>query len=243
MFGTSGIRGRVGSEVTAEMALYVGRALASAGYGRIVVGRDVRESSRMLERALVVGVTECGGTVTAVGVETTPTIARYVGEFGADAGVVITASHNPSTDNGIKLWSPSGQAFDAEQKAEITEVAEARDFGLTAHDGVGDRTTAGGARDRHAAVLRDALTDPGVESLSGIVEIGNGTGRITADVLEDTGCDIETVNGQRDGGFPGRPTEPTAEHCATACALVEATDADLGIIHDGDADRTLVIDD
>lgn len=94
MFRTSGIRGRVGSEVTAEMTLYVGRALASSGYGRIVVGRDVRESSRMLERALVAGVTECGGTVTAVGVETTPMIARYVGEIGADAGVVITASHN-----------------------------------------------------------------------------------------------------------------------------------------------------
>jgi phosphoglucosamine mutase len=109
MFRTSGIRGRVGSEVTAEMTFYVGRALASSGYGRIVVGRDVRESSRMLERALVAGVTECGGTVTAVGVETTPTIARYVGEIGADAGVVITASHNPLQTTGSNCGRRAGR--------------------------------------------------------------------------------------------------------------------------------------
>lgn len=148
----------------------------------------------------------------------------------------------PPTDNGIKLWSPSGQAFDAEKKAETTETVEARDFDLAAHDGVGDRTTAGDARNHHAAVLQNALTDPAVESLSVAVDIGNGTGRITADVLNDADCDVETLNGQRDGRFPGRPSEPTAEHCTTACALVEATDADLGILHDGDADRMLVID-
>ncbi|MFA1612231.1 phosphoglucosamine mutase [Halobellus rubicundus] len=242
MFGTSGIRGRVGSEVTAELALSVGRALASTGYERVVVGRDVRESGRMLERALVAGVTECGGDAIDVGVEPTPTIARYVGEVDADAGVAITASHNPPEDNGIKLWSPSGQAFDERKKREIAEAVEREAFDLADWDGVGERTAASDARERHAAVLREALTDAPIDELSVVVDVGNGTGRVTADVLDAVGCDIETLNGQRDGGFPGRPSEPTAENCATARVLVESIDADLGILHDGDADRMLAVD-
>ncbi|WP_435184877.1 phosphoglucosamine mutase [Halobellus sp. EA9] len=242
MFGTSGIRGRVGSEVTAELALSVGRALASTGYERVVVGRDVRESGRMLERALVAGVTECGGDAIGVGVEPTPTIARYVGEVDVDAGVAITASHNPPEDNGIKLWSPSGQAFDERKKREIAEAVEGEAFDLADWNGVGERTAASDARERHAAVLREALADAPVDELSVVVDVGNGTGRVTADVLDAVGCDVETLNGQRDGGFPGRPSEPTAENCATARALVESTDADLGILHDGDADRMLAVD-
>ncbi|MFB6090304.1 MAG: phosphoglucosamine mutase, partial [Halobellus sp.] len=242
MFGTSGIRGRVGEEVTAELALHVGRALASVGYESVVVGRDVRESGRMLERALVAGITECGGDVVAVGVEPTPTIARYVGESGADAGVAITASHNPPEDNGLKLWSPSGQAFDEARKREIEEAVDAEASDLADWDGVGERTSASDARDRHAAVLREALTDSPVDELSVVVDVGNGTGRVTADVLDAVGCDVETLNGQRDGSFPARPSEPTAENCATARALVEATDADLGVLHDGDADRMLAVD-
>lgn len=249
MFGTSGIRGRVGDKVTAESALHVGRALASVGYDSVVVGRDARESGEMLQRALVAGITECGGDIIDIGVESTPTIARYVGSIGADAGVAITASHNPPEDNGFKLWSPSGQAFDSAQKREITETIEAEAFDLADWNRVGDRhiegsgSVANEARDHHAGALDHSFPSAiSLTDLSIIVDIGNGTGRITADVLDAAGCDVETLNGQRDGSFPGRPSEPTAENCATAGALVDAVDADLGIIHDGDADRMLAID-
>ncbi|MGQ4554966.1 phosphoglucosamine mutase [Halobellus sp. GM3] len=252
MFGTSGIRGPVGSAVTAEVALSVGRALASTGAETVIVGRDARESGRMLRRALVAGVTECGSDVVDVGVEPTPTISRYVGAVGADAGVAITASHNPPEDNGIKLWSPSGQAFDEARTAAIVEAIDAEAFDLADWESVGARTAADDARERHASALKASLSaagagstpasDSSIADLSVVVDLGNGTGRVTADVLDGVGCDVETLNGQRDGGFPGRPSEPTAANCQTACALVGATDADLGIAHDGDADRMLAID-
>jgi phosphoglucosamine mutase len=247
MFGTSGIRGPIGDEITAEVALQVGRALASTGADEIVVGRDVRESGQMLRRALVAGITECGSDVVDVGVEPTPTIARYVGDVDADAGVSITASHNPPEDNGLKLWSPSGQAFDAEKRDTITRTIEAEAFEFAEWNHIGRQTTADDAGRRHASVLQESLSAASVsgstlQELSVVVDIGNGTGRITADVLAAAGCDVETLNGQRDGGFPGRPSEPTAENCASACELVAATDADLGLVHDGDADRLLAID-
>jgi phosphoglucosamine mutase len=116
MFGTSGIRGTVGTDVTAALALSVGRAVASDGYDRVVVGRDVRDSGRTLVDAIAAGLQECGADVLEVGVEATPTVARAIDHLEADAGIVVTASHNPKTDNGIKLWTPSGKAFGPEKR-------------------------------------------------------------------------------------------------------------------------------
>ena len=110
-FGTSGIRGRVGADIDAELALTVGRALAGET-DRVVVGRDARTSGPTLVDALASGLTECGTDVIDVGVASTPTVARAIATWDADAGVAVTASHNPPQDNGLKLWQPSGQAFD-----------------------------------------------------------------------------------------------------------------------------------
>ncbi|WP_144799216.1 phosphoglucosamine mutase [Halorubrum depositum] len=239
MFGTSGVRGRVGDEITASLALDVGRALATDGADTVVVGRDARESGRTLSRALSAGVTECGGDVIEVGVQSTPTVARAVVREEADAGVVVTASHNPAPDNGIKLWSADGSAFDEDANARIASIVEAADFDLAAWDELGARRRLEGARARHERALRESVAIPA--DLSVVVDLGNGVGRVTADALHAAGCDVETLNAQRDGRFPGRPSEPTAENCATACAVVEATDADLGVVHDGDADRMMAI--
>ncbi len=114
----SGIRGRVGTTVTAELALGRPRRRLG-GSGTVVVGRDVRESGRMLVDALTAGLRECGADVLTVGVESTPTIARAVELFDADAGVVVTASHNPAPDNGIKLWTRSGKAFGPDRRRAI----------------------------------------------------------------------------------------------------------------------------
>ena len=124
MFGTSGIRGPVGEAVTADLALRVGRALG-AETGRVVVGRDHRDSGAMLVDALASGCRELGTDVVDAGLAATPTVARAVGWTGSDAGVSVTASHNPPPDNGLKLWQPSGQAYDAEGRHRITERIEA----------------------------------------------------------------------------------------------------------------------
>ncbi|WP_222918361.1 phosphoglucosamine mutase [Natrinema sp. SYSU A 869] len=240
MFGTSGIRGRVGSEVTAELALSVGRAVASEGYDRVVVGRDVRESGSMFVDAVSAGLRECGADVITVGVEATPTVARAISHLEADAGVVVTASHNPAADNGIKLWNPSGKAFGPDQREAIERWLREDDYALAEWDGVGDRSLRKGVRDHHAESIRDTVDLE--RSPSVVVDIGNGAGGVTAAVLDDLGCRVQTLNGQEDGSFPGRPSEPTEETLETLSTLVAETDAELGVAHDGDADRMMAVD-
>jgi len=240
MFGTSGIRGAVGDDVTASLALSVGRALGSEGYDTVVVGRDVRESGPMLEQALTAGLRETGADVVRVGTHPTPTVARAAEWFDADASVVVTASHNPPSDNGLKLWAESGRAFGADEREAVARRVERDDYDLAAWDGVGGQRRRD-IGDRHREALRESvdLSEP----RSVVVDVGNGTGRITADVLADLGCTVSTLNGQRDGRFPGRPSEPTEATCHALETHVAETDADLGIAHDGDADRMMAVDD
>ena len=240
MFGTSGVRGTVGDEITAELALSVGRALASEGYDRVVVGRDTRDSGRMLTDALTAGVRECGADVVDVGVAATPTVARSIERVDADAGVVVTASHNPAGDNGIKLWNDTGMAFDGQQRAAIADRVADRDFTLETEAGLGERSTDDDATAAHVAALVDAVDLEG--TLSVAVDVGNGAGGVTATALRDLGCEVWTLNATPDGTFPARPSEPTAEACGKLASFVAATDVDLGVAHDGDADRMMAVD-
>lgn len=206
MFGTSGVRGRVGETITADLALDIGRALVTDGADTVVLGRDARESGRTLSRALSAGVTECGGDVIDVGVQPTPTVARSVVREGADAGVVVTASHNPAPDNGIKLWAADGRAFDEDENDRIAEIVEEAAFNLGAWDELGEHRHVDGARERHERALRESVAIP--DDLSVVVDLGNGVGRVTADALHATGCDVETLNAQRDGRFPDGRASP-----------------------------------
>ncbi|MFC7193614.1 phosphoglucosamine mutase [Halosimplex aquaticum] len=233
MFGTSGIRGPVGEDVTAELALSVGRAVG-ADADRAVVGRDARDSGRLLVDALSAGLRESGTDVVDLGFAATPTVARSVSLEDADAGVVVTASHNPAPDNGIKLWQPSGQAYDGPLREAIAERVREGTADLRAWDELGDRERRDGA-DRHVEALVDSADV--VEPLSVVVDLGNGAGGVTVEALQRLGCEVETLNAQPDGSFPGRPSEPTEDNCRSLASLVAASDADLGIAHDGDADR------
>jgi phosphoglucosamine mutase len=232
MFGTSGIRGPVGEEVTAALALDVGRALGIDSK-RVIVGRDPRASGRFLTDALTAGLRESGTDVLDTGLAATPTVARAVGWRGADAGVSVTASHNPAPDNGLKLWQPTGQAFDEGQREEIARRVHGGETSLVSWDELGERTTID-AGEHHLDVLRDIDIDG---SPSVVVDLGNGAGGLTVEALQELGCEVETLNAQPDGSFPGRPSEPTAENCESLRALVATSDAEVGLAHDGDADR------
>lgn len=239
MFGTSGIRGPVGEEVTAELALAVGRAVG-VDAKRIVMGRDARESGTILADAFAAGVREVGADIVDLSLAATPTVARAVGWYDADAGCSITASHNPPEDNGLKLWQPDGQAFDADLRETIeTRVREGVPSELRGWNEQGTRTTAD-ATERHAETLVNATTIDSAPHV--VVDLGNGAGGVTVDALVELGCHVETLNAQRDGRFPGRPSEPNAETLSSLCAIVAETDADLGIAHDGDADRMMAVD-
>ncbi|MFW6320709.1 MAG: phosphoglucosamine mutase [Halohasta sp.] len=244
MFGTSGVRGPVGETVTAALALSVGRAVGTDGTSRVLVGRDARDSGRFLADAVAAGLAECGAEVIDLGRVATPTLARHIARLDADAGVMITASHNPAPDNGIKLWTPSGQAFDTARRERITDLVDREAYDFAAWDESGDRRTASGATAAHEAALVEAV-DGDREAIAGldiVVDIGNGVGGVTASALRELGAGVTTLNAQPDGAFPGRPSEPTAETLSTLCAQVGNTDADLGIAHDGDADRMLAVD-
>lgn len=233
MFGTSGIRGPVGETVTADLALAVGRALGIDS-DRVVVGRDPRESGEFLTDALTAGLREAGTDVVDIGLAATPTVGRAVAWEDADAGVSITASHNPAPDNGIKLWQPSGQAFDEGLRETISDRVREGAADLVGWDALGDRTAAD-ATARHCETLVESVDL--ARPLSVVVDVGNGAGGVTVDALDALGCEVETLNAQPDGSFPGRPSEPTAENCESLATLVAEGDADLGIAHDGDADR------
>jgi len=233
MFGTSGIRGPVGETVTGELALSVGRAVGVDSQ-RVVVGRDPRESGQLLVDALTAGLRESGVDVIDLGMVATPTVARAVDWEDADAGISVTASHNPAPDNGIKLWQPSGQAYDEPLREEITRRIRAEETDLAPWDQLGSRRRRSRTATHQEALVETADIDG---SLSVVVDVGNGAGGVTVEALDTMGCAVETLNAQPDGTFPGRPSEPTPENCESLSALVGETDADLGIAHDGDADR------
>jgi len=241
MFGTSGVRGRVGETITADLALDIGRALVTDGADTVVLGRDARESGRTLSRALSAGVTRVRRRRDRRGrpADTDRRAERRPGR--ADAGVVVTASHTTrARQRDQALGGRRAGIRRRRRKRQNRRIVEEAAFNLGAWDELGEHRHVDGARERHERALRESVAIP--DDLSVVVDLGNGVGRVTADALHATGCDVETLNAQRDGRFPGRPSEPTAENCQTACVVVEATDADLGIVHDGDADRMMAID-
>jgi phosphoglucosamine mutase len=235
MFGTSGIRGPVGEEMTGALALRVGRALG-VETDRVVVGRDPRASGETLLDALTAGLRELGTDVVDLGMAATPTVARAVDWRGADAGVAVTASHNPPEDNGLKLWQPSGQAYDSAGQDRITARLEADDYELRPWDELGERITVDEA-DRHVETLLEEARGADTLDLAVAVDLGNGAGGVSVEALVESGCAVETLNAQPDGRFPGRPSEPTEANCTALSTLVAEGPYDFGIAHDGDADR------
>ncbi len=248
MFGTSGVRGPVGETVTASLALDIGRAVASevgeedadGGGATVVVGRDARETSPVLADAASAGLRECGADAVRVGVASTPTVARSAGWYDADAAVVVTASHNPPADNGLKLWTARGRAFPTDRRRAVARRVEEESFAFAAWDAHGEERTATDAERRHLDRLTGAVGS--LDGLSAVVDVGNGAGGVTADALRAAGCDVTTLNARPDGRFPSRPSEPTAENCGRLAETVAATDADFGVAHDGDADRMMAVD-
>ncbi|WP_411966319.1 phosphoglucosamine mutase [Haloferax sp. YSMS24] len=239
MFGTSGIRGPVGRTVTAELALRIGRAVGCDAR-TVVVGQDARLSGDVLADAVSAGLRECGADVIRLGVVSTPTVARAVGWTGADAGIGITASHNPAEDNGLKLWTPSGRAFDKEQTRDIVHRLNRNDITPAAWDEHGTERTWHDGPARHVDHLVSSFD--AFDDVSLVFDLGNGTGRVSVDALYELGATVNTIDGQTDGRFPARKSEPNATTLSALRRTVPALGADIGLAHDGDADRLVAVD-
>jgi phosphoglucosamine mutase len=237
LFGSSGIRGIVNKEVTPELALQVGLVLGSQKK-TAVIGRDPRVSAPMIEHALVAGLTAAGCDVTKVGMVSTPTLAYAARKY--ECGVMVTASHNPSEYVGIKLWNPDGMAFDSAQQEEIEEAIEKRDFSLVPWNLIGEITEDENAIRDHIHMIKGLV---GESKLRVILDCGCGAGStISPYLLQELGCQIITLNSQPDGHFPARNPEPNDQNLSLLKKAVVEFGADLGIAHDGDADRMMAVD-
>ncbi len=243
LFGTSGIRGKVGSEVTLELALGIGRSLSTLlGEGhRIVVGYDSRTSNKMLERALTAGILEGGCNVLSLGLAPTPLVGYATMKIGADAGVMITASHNPPQDNGIKVWNRNGMAYRAHQERALEKVIHYKTFTNTPWENIGRVEDISSLSSLYITDLLDFIDiKPGLKV---VVDCANGAASYMSPLLlRKAGCDVITLNSQPDGFFPGRMPEPSDKNLGELKKMVKKSKADLGIAHDGDADRMVAVD-
>jgi len=241
LFGTSGIRGVANVEVTPILAMRVGMALASCfDGGAAAVGRDTRLTGEMLEKALVAGLNSCGTDVYTLGVVPTPVTAYLARELGAEAGVAISASHNPPQYNGLKLFDYTSMAYTEEGQRLIEERIETGNFKPSAWDDVGAVSEV----DARWMYL-DALTENVDLDRRWKVacDLFNGaTCTIAPHAFMDLGCDATLLNAQPDGNFPAGAPEPAPESLRRLGEIVRAVDADIGLGFDGDGDRMMPVD-
>ncbi len=243
LFGTDGVRGVAGTELTHELAFGLGRAavvvLGRHGADRptFLVGRDTRRSGIWLEEALADGIRSAGGDVILAGVEPTPAIAFLTTELHASSGVVISASHNPPEDNGIKFFSRDGTKLSDELEDEIEALlaepsGPAREPGRVSENGIG--------RDRYLEHLV-ASSEGSLEGLSIVVDCANGAAsELAPRLLRRLGADVHAMFDHPDGDNIN--VGCGALHPDVVAAEVVRLGADAGVALDGDADRALFAD-
>jgi len=243
LFGTDGVRGVANGELTAELALGLAAAAAGelAGAARLaVVGRDPRISGGMLEAAVVAGITSAGVDVLRVGVLPTPAVAHLTGAYGADFGVMISASHNPMPDNGIKFFGGGGHKLDDATEDRIEDRLAAGPAQRPTGAGIGRVIDADDAVARYLEHVGRAAT-AALDGLTVVVDCAHGAASVTAPLAyESAGAKVIAINAAPDGLNINDGCGST--HLDQVAAAVVEHGADLGLAHDGDADRCLAVD-
>src|SRR5689334_10078712 len=250
LFGTDGVRGVANHELTAELALALGsaaaRRLASApapGRRVAVIGRDPRASGEMLEAAVIAGLTSEGVDALRVGVLPTPAVAYLTGAYDADFGVMISASHNPMPDNGIKIFGPGGHKLDDRTENDIEALLADVPVGPGLRPvgaGIGRVIDAEDAADRYLRHLSKASALR-LDALTVVVDCAHGAASAVAPrAYRAAGARVIAINAEPNGLNINDNCGST--HLDSLRAAVVAHRADLGLAHDGDADRCLAID-
>jgi len=245
LFGSSGTRGVVGETFTPTLVRDVSAAAAAVwDADRVAVARDTRDSGEAFTDVAAGTLTAAGADVDRLGILPTPAVSYYCEREGVPA-VHVTASHNPPEYNGIKLLGADGTELSVDGYGRV----EGRIFGetesLAAWDAVGtsrpvDGVAADYRADMRAGVDTDAIADA---DLTVAIDPGHGAGSaVSPDFVRELGCAVRTVNADPDGRFPGRDPEPVPENLGALRRLVRSTDADVGVAHDGDADRAIFVD-
>lgn len=246
LFGTDGIRGVANTELTPELAVGLGRALVRTlreeGIARplVAVGRDPRPSGEMLEAALVAGVASAGGDLIPLGVLPTPGVAYLTTHLGADSGVMISASHNPVEDNGIKVFGGDGYKLTDAEEDRVEELMQRSDQDRPVGLHIGrlrPRPDALGAYIDH--LVRSCAAE--LDGLKVVVDCANGSAATVApQVLRRLGCDVVAINTRLDGDHINDGCGST--YPEVVAAAVREHKAEAGLSHDGDADRLIAAD-
>jgi len=246
-FGTDGIRGRTNAGVmTAAIAMKVGQAagrrfLRGSHKHRVVIGKDTRLSGYMLENALVAGFTSVGMDVILLGPMPTPAVALLTRELRADVGVMISASHNPYEDNGIKLFGPDGFKLSDADEAAIEAMLE-QDLPLAPSPQIGRARRIDDARGRYIHAVKASLPDDiRLDGLKIVVDCANGAAyQVAPSAIWELGAEVISVGVTPDGTNINDKCGST--HLDLVKESVVASGADIGIALDGDADRLIVVD-
>jgi phosphoglucosamine mutase len=248
-FGTDGIRGSANSSpMTSEVALRVGMAagklFTNGSYRhRVVIGKDTRLSGYMIESALVSGFTAVGMDVFLLGPMPTPAVAMLTRSLRADLGVMISASHNPFADNGIKLFGPDGYKLSDETEEQVEELmlGDTAEL-LAAPDKIGRATRIDSARERYIEFAKRTLPkNLRFDGIRAVIDCANGAAyKVAPEVLWELGADIVTMGVTPDGTNINLDCGSTAPQAM--CAKVREVRADFGIALDGDADRVVMSD-
>ncbi|EFW90636.1 Phosphoglucosamine mutase [Haladaptatus paucihalophilus DX253] len=245
VFGSSGTRGVANDELTPEFVLKIAKAAGTVWRtDRVALARDTRATGDMLADAAASGLASVGSDVDRLGVVPTPGAQAYAESEGVPA-LMITASHNPPEYNGVKLIGDDGielavGSLERVEEKFLTEKFEEVRWSETGHSHLIEDS-----RERYVSQLlesidRDRIADA---NLTVALDPGHGAGSLTSpEFFRKLGCTVVTTNSQPDGHFPGRDPEPVPGNLADLGRLVEASGADVGIAHDGDADRAIFYD-
>jgi phosphoglucosamine mutase len=241
LFGSSGIRGLANIEITPLLAQKVGAAIASMFEGgAVLVGRDTRLSGEMIELALSSGLVSCGFVVGTLGVVPTPVVAWLTREMQAEAGVVISASHNPPQYNGLKIFDSTGMAYTMEQQERLEEHIHKGENSASDWNRVG-HVEAMDLKRLYIDAISDLVEAPLEKRL--VCDLFNGaTTSIAKDLFDELGCATILINAQPDGHFPAGNPEPNKESLQRLGKIVKDSGAEIGFGFDGDGDRMIPVD-
>lgn len=246
-FGTDGVRGVANTELTPELAYKIGRCggyvlTRTAAKPKVVIGRDTRISGQMLEAALTSGLLSIGADVIRVGVVSTPAVAFLTQELGADAGVMISASHNPVQDNGIKFFAGDGFKLSDETELEIEALIDAEVDELPRPIGgdVGSRVDSRHFAQKYVEFLKTTVKSE-FSGLKIVLDCAHGSAyELAPQIFKELGAEVITVGAEPDGKNINDGVGST--HPQYLREQVLAHGADLGLSFDGDADRLIAID-
>ncbi|MEM2855559.1 MAG: phosphoglucosamine mutase [Candidatus Nitrosocaldaceae archaeon] len=243
LFGTNGIRGVFGKDLTLELALKVSYALGVYyNDGKVIVGYDGRNSNTILSRIVRAGINSIGLDTVDAGLIPTPCLQYATKSLNYKGGVMITASHNPPEYNGIKVMESDGIELSRDNELRIEDIYFNKNFRYSTKIG----------KDEQIEVTRNYID--GIKSMVDIekikkrnfkvvLDLGNGAQAVTApQLLRELGCKVIMINENIDGSFPGRGSEPTLDNLQQLSESVRKEEADIGVAYDGDGDRSIFCD-